>query len=142
MCKLSTLAAVLAVLSGCSERSVSRRPDAAQPPTAEALPPDGKARLDLFVRENLDAELAFSPSTATWLGVHGYDDRIDDLGSFAVAREVTRLKQLLEQLRTLDDDSLDANRRIDRLLLEQRTQCKLFELTDLKPFERNPIVYL
>ena len=139
MCKLSTLAVLLGVLSGCSERSANRRPDAS---TTEALPPDGKARLDLFVRENLDAELAYSPSTATWLGVHGYDDRIDDVGSFAEAREVVRLRQLLERLRTVDDETLDANRRIDRLLLERRTQRSLYELTELKPYEHNPIVYL
>jgi uncharacterized protein (DUF885 family) len=142
MCKLSTLAALLSVLSGCSERSASRRPDAGQPAAAQLLPPDDKARLDLFVKQNLDAELAYSPSTATWLGAHGYDDRIDDVGPFSQAREVTRLRQLLEELRSLDDESLDPNRRIDRLLLTRRTQLSLADLTELKPLERNPVVYL
>src|SRR5689334_269118 len=108
-------------LSGCAERKGARLPDGGHPGpigafrggasasagATKALPEDPNERLDLYARENLEAELAFSPSTATWLGMRGYDDRIDDVRQDAQAREVARLRQLVERLRWLEEGELD-----------------------------------
>lgn len=104
-------------------------------------PPSGNAAVDQLVRDNLDAELLEQPVAATWLGVHGGDDRIDDVRPEAQARLAQRLRILIDRLRAVDDKALDANRAFDRLLLERRASLALFTLTELRPLERNPMVY-
>ena len=93
------------------------------------------------MRENLDAELLEQPITATWLGVHAWDDRVDDVRPEAQAREATRLRALLERLRADRRQELDAAHAFDRLLLEHRADAALYTLTELRPLERNPLVY-
>jgi uncharacterized protein (DUF885 family) len=115
---------------------------AAPPATGPELPRDAKARLDQLARDDLDAELTFRPSVASWLGAHGWDDRLEDVRLDAQLREVGRLRLLLERLSQLDVAALDATRATDLALLERRVQAELFELTDSRPLERNPLVYV
>lgn len=98
--------------------------------------------VDELVRQDLDAELYDAPITATWLGVHAYDDRVDDVRPESQAREATRLRILLERLRTINPHELDAGHAFDQLLLQHRTEAALYTMTDLKPLERNPLVYV
>ncbi len=144
MCKryprLSAVALWGLTWSACGDRVLPRPAEPAQKPAE--LPPDAKGRLDLYVREDLDAELAYSPTLATWLGMHGYDDRIDDVRAEAQVREALRCKGVLEHTRALDDRELDALRRLDKQLLERRCQHTLLELTELRPLERNPLAYV
>jgi uncharacterized protein (DUF885 family) len=94
------------------------------------------------VREELGAELAFSPTTATWLGDHHYDDHLDEVQLDAAAREAARLRAMVERVHALRDDELDGAHRVDRALLERRCESALYDLTELRPLERNPIVYI
>jgi uncharacterized protein (DUF885 family) len=103
------------------------------------LPPP--AAVDALVRENLEAELQEAPVAATWLGVHAYDDRIDDVRPEAQARQANRLRLLLERLRAIDEGALDPPHAFDRLLLIHRADAALYTLTELRPLERNPLVY-
>jgi uncharacterized protein (DUF885 family) len=99
-------------------------------------------RVDQLVRENLDAELNNAPVTATWLGMHAYDSRLDDVRPEMQAREAARLRALLEALKPLAAaKELDTGHAFDRFLLERRAQAALFMLTELRPLERNPMVY-
>jgi uncharacterized protein (DUF885 family) len=129
---------------GCERRPVEKPapPPPSTGPAATGAHEDEGARLEQLVRENLDAELAYSPVSATWLGVHGYDDRIDDVRAEAQAREVARLRALTEKLRHLDAAQLTPRQEIDRLLLERRAENALFDLVELRPFERNPMTYV
>jgi uncharacterized protein (DUF885 family) len=109
-------------------------------PHAE-LPKSPNAAVDELVRENLDAELVEQPITATWLGVHAWDDRIDDVRPEAQAHQALRLRTLLDRLRAIDEKQLDATRAFDRLLLEHHADHQLYTLTELRPLEKNPLVY-
>lgn len=147
VCKRPAAGLFLTFLTvACSERPAPPPPPARSPvevgPARRPGPRDANTRLDHLVRDNLDAELAASPVAATWLGVHAYDDRLDDVRLEAQGREAGRLKALLERLRGIDAAQLDPNRRIDRLLLEHRAEHALYELLELRPLERNPIVYV
>jgi uncharacterized protein (DUF885 family) len=139
-----TAVAAASVAIGCSERTPA--PPSPTPPKEEParheLPRDAKARLDVLMRDNLDAELAESPVTATWLGAHGHDDAIDDVRLDAQVRTVQRLRALLDRVRAIDDRELDPARAVDRWLLERRTENALYDLTELRPLERNPVVYV
>lgn len=59
-------------------------------------------RLSALVAEQLDAELQFSPTLATWLGDHSSDDRLDDVRIETVLHEIIRLDNLLERVRRED----------------------------------------
>lgn len=110
-------------------------------PAAPVAPKSPSAAIDQLVRDNLEAELIEHPVAATWLGVHGGDDRIDDVRPESQARTAMRLRLLLERLRAVDDKGLEANHAFDRLLLERRAELALFTLVELRPLERNPMVY-
>jgi uncharacterized protein (DUF885 family) len=103
---------------------------------------DANERVEQLVRDNLEAELANAPVTATWLGMHGYDFRLDDVRPEAQAREAARLKALLDTLKPLSNaKELDFEHAFDRFLLERRAETALLMLTELRPLERNPMVY-
>jgi hypothetical protein len=120
----------------------------------------GSLRRDLnqLIAEQLDAELQFSPTLATWLGDHSSDDRLDDVRIETISREMARLDAMADRLRrfgeqltqfagaagagaagatALATDSL----RLDFQLLQARVEAKRLELSDARPFERNPIFY-
>jgi uncharacterized protein (DUF885 family) len=146
--RLVVVAALVCVGSfGCTERSdrAAAHNDAPRPaaPSATASPSakSPNALVDELVRENLDAELVEQPIAATWLGVHAWDDRLDDVRPEAQARQALRLRQLLDQVRAIDERKLDPPHAFDRLLLEHRADQALYTLTELRPLEKNPLVY-
>jgi uncharacterized protein (DUF885 family) len=138
----------------CGPQSACRtRTDATQPsdgavarpnpsPSDASAPDHAPAGLDALVRANLDAELALHPTLATWLGAHDYDDKLDDVRTDAQLREATRLRQLADQLRAMDDENLARPARLDRKLLLRRTEAALHELSELRPLERSPLFYV
>ena len=108
---------------------------------AAARSHDANSQLDEVVREHIDASLAFSPTTASWLGVHTFDDRLDDPSPEAQLRELVRLQKVLARTAAISDDELDANHRIDRLLIEHDVRLALIEL-ETRPMDRNPLRYV
>lgn len=115
-------------------------------PRNQKPPADGGAgRLDIsgLIAEQLDAELQFSPTLATWLGDHTSDDRLDDVRMESVIRELVRLEGLEDRLRRLPDGDayLSPEQRIDLQLLRARVEAKRIELAEFRPHERNPIFY-
>ncbi|MDB4965264.1 MAG: hypothetical protein JWN44_953 [Myxococcales bacterium] len=127
---------------GCTDRRAATE---TAPPhdlaRGAAAPKSASAEIDELVRASLDAELLEQPIAATWLGVHAWDDRIDDVRPEAQARQAARLRALLERVRAIDGRHLDATRAFDQALLEHRADLELFELTELRPLERNPMIY-
>src|SRR3954471_4896990 len=119
MCKAYAVLALIAFAPACDKTAglfASKSQDAGAAPVVE-LPRDARARLDVVMKEVLDAELAYSPTLATWLGAHAYDDRLDDVRLDAQGREVVRLKTLRDRVRAIDPKDLDPVRRFDRELL-------------------------
>lgn len=109
-------------------------------PDTSGLPP--AAQLEALVRADLAAELALHPIFGTYLGEHANDDKLDDVRTEAQLREASRMRQLLEQLRALPEDELPRAGRLDRLILMRRTEAALYEASELRPLERNPIYYV
>lgn len=111
--------------------------------------------LNLLIAEQLDAELQFSPTLATWLGDHSSDDRLDDVRIETISREMARLDAMADRLRRFVEQmgpgqaqnqpapatSPAEALRLDFQLLQARVEAKRLELSDARPFERNPIYY-
>ena len=150
------VAVLPALLPACNRRAASTSSSGAPSDMAtevrvprQSVPttnPDGalepQAALEALVRANLDAELALRPTMASWLGDHGYDDKLDDVRTDAQLREATRLRTLADQLRALPDDKLTRVGRLDRKLLQRRTDAALHELSEMRPLERSPLLYV
>jgi hypothetical protein len=126
-----------AALTACRARE---RATPTPPPAPATATPE--ATLDALVQGHLVALLAASPTAATWLGVHGGDDRLDDLSATAWARETVRLLRTLERARAVDEKHLDEPHRLDRALLVRDLERRLFTRVELRPLERNPLLYV
>ncbi|HEX2572125.1 MAG TPA: DUF885 family protein [Polyangia bacterium] len=129
---------LLGAIGGCR----SSRPPPAPPVDAgrAGTPPSGPdAQLDQLAREHIDATFAESPTTATWMGAHLYDDRLDDVSPEAIERRRVRLQSLSARLTALPDDRLDPLHRLDRALLGREVRRALFEMDVERPWERNPV---
>jgi uncharacterized protein (DUF885 family) len=140
--RIAFVAIAIAAVGCGGKKTTPPSPIPVERDASEPKPEDAKGRLDQLVRRHLDAALLASPTTATWLGVHGYDDRIDDVSAEAQAREIARLHDLQDALKTIPDGELDAAHRLDKQLLEREARIGLFELTESRPLERSPIHYL
>lgn len=95
-----------ALLGGCSRpaRTFSLEPASIGPYNGGVGDgSSGRRDLNLLISEQLDAELQFSPTLATWLGDHSSDDRLDDVRIDTISREIIRLDAMAERLRRLGE---------------------------------------
>lgn len=134
---------VLLMSSGCWR---GRR--TAAPTDADATNAAGntgaRRELQALVAEQLDADLQFSPTLATWLGDHTSDDRLDDVRLENIAREVSRVDSALDRLARLrrsHEEELGDSQRVDLQLLQAHLEAKRQDLIDLRPHERSPVFY-
>jgi hypothetical protein len=103
---------------------------------------DPNARLDALAGQYLDDTAAASPVGATWLGIHGWDAQLDDTSAAEQAREAARLRRVIDRLDGIPAATLDARHQLDRSLLERHARLALFELTDVRALERDPVRYV
>jgi uncharacterized protein (DUF885 family) len=101
------------------------------------MPPEFAPLADRIV----DALLAANPSAATFAGDHRFDDRLDDFSADGVAERVTMLQQASDTLAAADIDELLIGEQIDHAILQARVDQELFELTEVREHEWNPLLH-
>ena len=89
----------------------------------------------------VDALLESDPRLASYVGDHRYDDRLPDLSPGAVAERVTMLREAADALAGIDPDAFDAEEQVDHAILSARVERGLFELTDVREHEWNPLLH-
>jgi len=89
----------------------------------------------------VDALLDFSPDIARFAGDHRYDDRLPDFSPGAVARDVDMLREASAALSQVDDDELHPQERVDHAILLATVERELFEYTEIREHEWNPLVH-
>jgi uncharacterized protein (DUF885 family) len=87
----------------------------------------------------VDAMLAESPALAQTAGDHRYDDRLPDLSPDGVARQVALLRDAADALSQVDTDALTPSEAVDCTVLLARVERTLFELTEVREHEWNPL---
>jgi uncharacterized protein (DUF885 family) len=87
----------------------------------------------------VDDLLAADPELAHWTGDHRFDDRLPDYSDDAVRSEVARLRESANVLDEVDPDALDAEDGVDLQLLTSAVNARLFELTETRDHEWNPL---
>ena len=94
-----------------------------------------------FVDEYLSYLYEAHPTNATFDGVHLHDDLLEDLGRQAVDSQVRDLGGLARRLAAIDPARLTDVERLERPVLENSLRGRLFELEEVRTWERNPQYY-
>ncbi len=108
------------------------------------VPADGPAgrRFRVVAERVLDALLEASPEEATALGDHRFDDRLTDLSEPGIQDRVTMLSDALGALDDVDDAMLDLADAVDLELLRTAVIRDLWQLSELREHERDPLAHL
>src|SRR5215831_13596580 len=95
-----------------------------------------------FVDEYIDALFEWSPSTATAIGFHQYDSKIEDFSQAAISRRIDRLKQLESGLMRARNGQLTLDEEIDADIIGSQIKAELFDLETLQTWRHNPMNYI
>ena len=82
------------------------------------------------------------PTHATLDGVHTHDDLLEDLSRQAIDAEAHALAGYLRRLDEINRDALTAVERLEHRMLDgAHLQARMFELEDVRTWEKNPQFY-
>jgi uncharacterized protein (DUF885 family) len=95
-----------------------------------------------FVDDYFDALFEWSPTTATSIGFHEYDSKIEDRSLAAFQRRIDKLKQLQAALVTVRATKLTPDDEIDAEILDGQIKAELLDLETLQTWRNNPMNYV
>jgi uncharacterized protein (DUF885 family) len=91
-----------------------------------------------FVDEYLAYLYEAHPTTATFDGVHTHDDLLEDYSRQAIDEQVRALGGFARRLAAIDPARLTPIERLERPALESNIRARLFELEEVRTWERSP----
>jgi uncharacterized protein (DUF885 family) len=94
-----------------------------------------------FVDEYLSYLYEVHPTNATFDGVHLHDDLLEDLSRQAIDGQVRDLGGFARRLAAIDPARLTDTERLERPALDASIRARLFELEEVRTWERNPQHY-
>ena len=97
--------------------------------------------LPRFVDEYLDWLHEAHPTSATFDGVHAFDDLLEDLSRPAIDARIRQLGNFARRLAAIDPGQLSRAERIEHPLAEASLRSQLFDLEEVRPWERDPHHY-
>lgn len=86
-----------------------------------------------------DALLESSPELAAAAGDHRFDDRLPDLSPDGITADIGMLNDAAGALSQVDADGLDDAERVDHAILSALVDRQLFELTEVRSYQWNPL---
>lgn len=84
---------------------------------------------------------ALHPVSATLLGDHRFDGRLDEVDEESRQKEVDFCKKYLERLAKISREDLSRDRQVDAELLAQQLHAAIWQIERLKEWSWNPLVY-
>ncbi len=107
-----------------------------------AMADEGNAGLTAFFQEYLDQWFEMEPLSATRLGDHRFDDRLDDISAEARAkRDALDKSTLAALLKRFDPTTLSRETRIDFEIFRHHLESSIWLREHFRPFEDDPRVY-
>ena len=104
--------------------------------------PDADEAYSQLADRYLDEIAVFSPVTATALGDHRADDRLDEVDAAARERKRDAFLEYREALAAIDRDELLRANQVDAAILENKIESTLFDLDALQEWAWNPLYYV
>src|SRR5882762_5172719 len=109
----------------------------ARAPDRPATSPD----FSTFVDDYFASRFAYAPTRATRVGFHEYDDKLEDLSRERIESQVADLKTFQARLSAIDRSRLSFDDAIDAQLIDNGIRAALLELTVVRGWQRNPMLY-
>jgi uncharacterized protein (DUF885 family) len=94
-----------------------------------------------FVDDYLAYLYEVQPTTATFDGVHTHDDLLEDLSRSAIDTHLRDLGGFGRRLDAINPGTLSPTEKLERPLLESHNRGRIFELEQVRTWERSPILY-
>ena len=82
-----------------------------------------------------------SPISATQIGEHRYDNRIDDVSAQGIAAGIEQTRALLDALEAIDTHQLSRDNQVDAAILRNQLEGDLFRATTLADWQWDPQFY-
>ncbi len=82
-----------------------------------------------------------NPTASTFDGIHQFDDLLEDLSRSGIDAQVQALSGLARRLAAISPDSLQGVERIERPMVATHIKSRLYDLEQVRLWERNPQVY-
>lgn len=98
-------------------------------------------RFEALAHAFLEDYLRLNPEEATDLGDHRYDGRLSDYSAAGTAAEIAMLRRHLAALDGIDATGLTGANRVDARILHLQLERRIFELTEIRSREWNPLAY-
>ncbi|HWP98996.1 MAG TPA: DUF885 domain-containing protein [Vicinamibacterales bacterium] len=95
-----------------------------------------------FVDDYLTRLYERHPTSATFDGVHAYDDLLEDLSRAAIDAQIRELNEFGRRLAAIDPAGLTPVERLERPVLDANIRGRLLELEEVRSWERNPQHYM
>jgi hypothetical protein len=129
---VSTLAALLVLAS--SVQACSRS-------TEQPNPADSDAAFRALATEILQFSYRQDPPTATYLGIHTYDDRLGDYSQAAIRAESDTIKAFQQRLKEVDAQSLSDEAQLDFEQTKQTLDGWLLRNDVVRSWAKDPDIY-
>src|SRR5689334_2497682 len=104
-------------------------------------PSRSDARFQSIAQRYVDFYLKSNPERATTLGDHRFDEHLTNYSEESIAAMVATNRETLDLVNQLEAEGLTGANRIDIEILRENIAATLFDLTELKEFEWNPLIY-
>ena len=128
---LAPLFLLLAFVPACGSSSKSPAPVAAP----------GDAAFRQIASEILEYTYKRDPSNATYLGIHKYDDLIQDYSAAAVTADVEAIKSVRAKLNAVDADALSLDAQLDLVKINRTLDGVLLRDEVIRSWAKDPDLY-
>src|SRR5205814_7786972 len=106
-----------------------------------AAPGGDDVRFESFAQKYIEELLDRQPGTATRLGEHKNDARLNDYSAKGVQRDLAAAKRGLGDLTLIDPANLSSENSVDYRILRHRLEAEVYELETLRDWQWNPLEY-
>jgi uncharacterized protein (DUF885 family) len=106
-----------------------------------AAPGSGDAAFRALAHEVLQDHFRRNPSTSTALGVHQYDDQLDDFSAAGIQAGAQADRGFRTRLEAIDPASLSLDAQLDREQLIHAMDAGILTVEVIKPWTKNPDLY-
>jgi uncharacterized protein (DUF885 family) len=114
-------------------------PPASSPPSSAVA--HGDALFADVAHQYLEDMYRRSPTRATSLGIHKYDDQLENYSKDAVAAEVSALRRFRDRVAAIDPGTLSASSQLDCEQLLHEFDSRLLTLEVVRPWAKDPDTY-
>jgi len=140
MLRLTVLGAALTIgLAACQQQAPA--PATSPAPDAAAVSAAADARFTELAARWLDGWLQLQPVSATQIGDHRFDDRVDDLSAEGRQRALDFHRKMVAELDGLDARQLSRANQIDAAMLRNQVRYDLWSTETLQGWAWDPQLY-